>query len=300
MYCGPKQHLYLNPCLNRSTLKSTRHKNWLSIPREKRVTFQFEIPKITGNKLRVVIPAQETTFELTMVKGDKLEKAQRSGLSPFLYQPETFPDDHPTQIIETTENGSKLKSKMHVLEGDEQPELYMFWLKDYEDKIFANEVLRAPAKLAMMRRLVSGEAQTILSKVEKDYKENYSEPEDVELLNDYKIREEILSKYTTDAEIHQYFGEAGPAAMKVVRVEHIIREAIHWLKIQIFGNEKYGLQSFIQLKRTMTSMRIGNGVKIQQWSKRMNTFQDYLPRCLWVAGAKKGLWTEAYDEERLK
>ena len=50
----------------------------------------------------------------------------------------------------------------------------------------------------------------------------------------------------------------------------------------------------------MTSMRIGNGVKIQQWSKRMNTFQEYLPRCLWVAGAKKGEWPKAFDEERMK
>ena len=117
----------------------------------------------------------------------------------------------------------------------------------------------------MLRRLVDEEAQTILSKVEKDYKEVYSKPDDVELLTDYKIREEILTKYTTDAEVRTYFGDGGAAAVKVVRVEHIIRKAIHRLKIQIFGNEKYGLQSFIQLKRTMTSMRIGNGVKIQQW-----------------------------------
>ena len=32
----------------------------------------------------------------------------------------------------------------------------------------------------------------------------------------------------------------------------------------------------------------------------MNQFQDYLPRCLWVAGAKNGLWPEAFGEERLK
>jgi len=303
MYSGPKQHLYLkldkrlrelpDHYSQRSILKSTRQKNWLSIPgkRKKRVTFHNSVisKKIKAEKK-----------EVTMVKIDRLDRAKRSGISPFLYTPETFPDDHPTQNIETTENGSKIKTKMRVLEGDEAPEQFMFWLKDYEDKILANEVLRAPAKLAMLRRLVDGEAQTILSKVEKDYKEVYSEPDDVELLSDYKIREEILDEYTTDNEVRIYFGDGGTAAVKVMRVQHIIREAIHRLKIQIFGNEKYGLQSFIQLKRTMTSMKIGNGIKIQQWSKRINTFQDYLPRCLWVAGAKKGLWPQAYDEERLK
>ena len=222
MYGGPKQHLYLN----RSILKSTRHKNWLSVPGEKRVTFQFEIPKITGNKLRVLIPAQETTFELTMVKAanerNGLPGNKRSGISPFIYSPETFPEDHPTQSIETTENGSKIKTKMHVLEGDEAPELFMDWLSDYEDKIFTNEVLKAPAKLSMMRRLVDGEAQTILSKVEKDYRETYSLPDNVDLLTNYKIREDILTKYTADAELRTYFGDGGNAAMKVVKVEHII------------------------------------------------------------------------------
>ena len=189
MYCGAKHNWNYDNWLvhyqeevskpdysQRSILKSTRQKNWLSIPGEKRrVTFQFEIPKITGSKLKVLLPARETTFELTMVKANNerngLPSNKRSGISPFIYSPETFPEDHPTQSIETTENGSKIKTLMHVLDGDEAPELFMEWLADYEDKIFTNEVLKAPAKLSMMRRLVNGEAQTILSKVEKDYKE---------------------------------------------------------------------------------------------------------------------------------
>ena len=48
----------------RSVLKSKRQKNWLSTPGStKRVTFQFEIPKITGKKQTVV----------TMVKSNKLD-----------------------------------------------------------------------------------------------------------------------------------------------------------------------------------------------------------------------------------
>ena len=145
---------------------------------------------------------------------------KQSRISPFIYTPEAFPEDHPTQIVETTENGSKLKSKMRVLEGDEQLEQYMVWLKDFEDKILNNEVLKAPAKLAILRRLVDEETQTILSKVENDYKHLYAEPEDVDLLFDYKLREEVRTKYTTDAEVRVYFGDAGSAAVKIVRVEH--------------------------------------------------------------------------------
>ena len=187
---------------------------------------------------------------------------------------------------------------MKVLEGDEVPEQLMIWLKDLEDKVLKNEILKSPAKLAILRRLVDFEAQTILSSVENDYKNVYVEPEAVNLLTNYKVREEILQECTTDAQVRVYFGIAGNADMKKLRVEHIIKEAIHRIKIQVFVNEKFSLQSFIQLKRTMLAMKVGPGCNIKIWSKRFNTFQDFLPKCLWVAGAKQGLWPEAYGEER--
>ena len=171
----------------------------------------FQIPKLSGKKRTV-----------TMVKIDKLDSNKRSGISPFLYSPEAWPDDAATQNIETTENGSKLKSKMRVLEGDETPEQLMIWLKDFEDKILKNVTLIAPAKLAILRRLVDFEAQTILSTVENDYEKIYVETEVVNLLQGYKVRQEILTKYTTDATVCTYFTDGGNAACKKLRVEHII------------------------------------------------------------------------------
>ena len=122
----------------RLIIKSTRQKHWLLNP-SKRVTFQFQIPKLNGEKRTV-----------TMVKIDKLDSNKRSGILPFLYTPKAFPDDVATQNNETTENGSKLKSKMKVQEGDEVPEQLMIWVKDLEDKVLKNEVLKAPGKLAIL------------------------------------------------------------------------------------------------------------------------------------------------------
>ena len=133
-----------------------------------------------------------------MVNIGKLESTKRSGILPFLYTPEVWPDDAAMQNIETTENGSKLKSKIRVLEGDEVPEQFMIWLKDLEDKVIKNIVLSAAGKQAILRRLVDFEAQTILSTVENDYKNVYTEPEDVPLLADYKVQEKILTKYTKE------------------------------------------------------------------------------------------------------
>ena len=74
-----------------SILKSTRQKNWLSIPGStKQVTFQFEIPKITNKKVKVVTPARDTIFELTNAKtgkGRSLSGNKRSGMTPFIYTP---------------------------------------------------------------------------------------------------------------------------------------------------------------------------------------------------------------------
>ena len=171
-----------NAYKQRSIIKSRRHKNWLLDPSleklllnpSKQVTFQ--ITKPNGEKR-----------EVTMVKTDKLDSTKRSGISPFLYVPEVWPDDAATQNIETTENGIKLKSKMRVLEGDEVPEQFMIWLKDLEDKVIKNIVLSVAGKLAILRRLVDFEAQTILSIVENDYKNVYAEPEHVPLLTNYKV-----------------------------------------------------------------------------------------------------------------
>ena len=125
-----------------------------------------------------------------------------------------FPDDVATQNIEITENGSKLKSKMKVLEGDEVPEQLMIWIKDLEDKVLKNEVLKAPGKLDILRRLVDFEAQTILSIVENDYKNVYAESEDITRLTNYHIREKFLRKYTTDDEVRVYFRALGSADVK--------------------------------------------------------------------------------------
>ena len=65
------------------------------------------------------------------------------------------------------------------------------------------------------------EAQSIVSKVENDYK-GYTDPKDVLQLQDYQIREEIQAKYTTDDLVRTCFGNGGSKQVKKLRVEHIM------------------------------------------------------------------------------
>ena len=58
------------------------------------------------------------------------------------------------------------------------------------------------------------EAQLSVRKVESNY-EDYTDLEDVNLLQDYRIRQKILAKYTTDNEIRVYFGSQGAVAVSL-------------------------------------------------------------------------------------
>ena len=145
--------------------RSTRHKNWL----KSSSSLESSIEKLLLSPVFNITKKNGETRAVTMVKLDKLDSKKRSGITPFLYTLELWPEDAATQIIEMTENRNKLKSKMRVLEGDEVPEQLMIWIEDYEDKIFNNNALSTPAKLGFLRRLVAFEAQSILSQVECDY-----------------------------------------------------------------------------------------------------------------------------------
>ena len=116
-----------NAYRQRSLLQSTRHKNWLKSPgnlgiEKLSLSPVFEIAKKSGGT-RIVVMVKDTS-----------DNKKRSGVTPFLYKPELWPEDAATQNIETTENGHKVKSKMRVLEGDEVPEQLMIWSMDYDDK----------------------------------------------------------------------------------------------------------------------------------------------------------------------
>ena len=178
---------------------------------------------------------------------------------------------------------------MKILSGTETPEQLMMYLKNFEDKIYKNIKLTAPEKFAILKRIVDKEAQTIVSEVESDY-DKYAEPEDVEQIKSHKIQDDIATKYTTEAQVRTYFAATGAAADKKTRIEHIIQESIYHLKVKIFGNERLGLSSFIQLKRTAMQLKVSPHCRIKVWVQRFNTFQDYLPRTLWIAGAKRSEW----------
>ena len=146
-------------------LKSTRQKNWPLYPGSnlaKHISFQLVVIPERKNK----IAKDEKQFENSDNKRQNLaiEKVEKSsGIQPFLFTPEEWPEDATTQMIKTTESRNKLKTKMNILSGDETPEQLMFYLKNFKDKILKNTVFTASEKLAVLRQIVNMEVQIIMS-----------------------------------------------------------------------------------------------------------------------------------------
>ena len=245
----------------------------------------IDLTMAKSNRNSTEVPAKEAA---------KVKKTHKvTGYKPFLYEAEGWDVKAPSQILKTTENGNRLDNKMYILQGDETPEQLMLWIKNYNDKI--NVSLAPAARLTYLRRIVDKEAQTIVSNVETAF-ESYEDAEDIDKIADSRIRDEIRDACPDDATIDVYFN-AGTAAQKRVKISHIIRECMYHLKLKIFGNERLGRSSFIQLKRAIRNMKISPQLGIAAWSKRFDTFQLYLPMCLWDAGAKRGLYPHKYNEE---
>ena len=109
---------------------------------------------------------------------------------------------------------------MFILLGNDTPELFMIYLKNYDDKIHKNLSLIALEKLADLKQIVDKEAQTILSKVEASF-EVYSEPDDIEKIHNHRIRNDIITQYNTGDKISIYFAGTGNTVYKKRRIKHM-------------------------------------------------------------------------------
>ena len=43
-------------------------------------------------------------------------------------------------------------------------------------------------------------------------------------------------------------------------------------------------------------LKVSPSCKVKAWCQRFNIFQDYLPRCIWIVGAKQGKWPIVFEE----
>ena len=156
-------------------------------------------------------------------KKKKLERS--SGIKPFFYVAEEWPEDASSQTLKTTEGRQQVTTKMFILNGNEIPKQLMIYLKSYEARITMNILLMPREKLAFLKRIVDKEVLTILKKVEDSFK-SYAVPADIDKIHNHQVRTAIRTEFDTDERLIAYFTVTGNAAAKKKRVTHIIEESI--------------------------------------------------------------------------
>ena len=219
-------------------------------------------------------------------------KQETSGNKPFLYVREEWDDKVEKTTVKTSGN-VKIDSEMVILRGTETPEQFMLWLKDYEDKILHNEKTTVLDRVNILKRIVSKEAQvTVMNAV--SLFDKAKDRNDLDSFKYHEVRTRI-SKIGNNTEVKRYFDEEDKL-YEVNRCEDMINECMYHLKIKIFGADKLGLNSYIQLRRCVRAMKV-TSQGIRAYDTRLSDFQDYLPRCLWIAGEARDLKPIPFSED---
>jgi hypothetical protein len=117
-------------------------------------------------------------------------KQETSGTKPFLWTREKWDDNVEKTTVKTDTGKVKIDSEMVILNGTETPEQFMFWLKDYEDKILHNTRTTSVDGINVLKRIVSKEAQvTVMNAVSLFEKAN--NVNDIDSLKNLKVRQGI-------------------------------------------------------------------------------------------------------------
>ena len=222
-------------------------------------------------------------------------KQEISGTKPFLWIREEWDDNVEKTTVKTDTGKVKIDSEMVILKGTETPEQFMFWLKDYEDKILHNTRTTNVDRVNVLKRIVQKEAQvTVMNAV--SLFDRATDKNDIDSFKNPKVREAIKAKTSSqDGEIVRYFDD-DDTAYNNNRLQDTINECIYHLKIKYFGADRLGLSSYIQLRRVTRQMRV-TLLGIRAYDSRLSDFQEYLPRCLWQAGERRNKEPTAFTED---
>ena len=97
----------------------------------------------------------------------------------------------------------------------------------------------------------------------------------LDMIHNYRIRRKFCAEYDTDNKTRSYFAGDSSAGHTKKQLDNIIGESMYHLKVNILGNQRLGLFSFIQLKQTIAQMKISSSLGIKACSKLFDMFQIY-------------------------
>ena len=102
------------------------------------------------------------------------------------------------------------------------------------------------------------------------------------------LTQEALTKYLTPP------AEDTPVtdALTTDRIE----EALHVLKIHVFGRDHAGRNALVKLQRHMRNLKVNVEGGIRKWASWMDDLQSYIPHMPWEAGKLKDMTPVPFTE----
>ena len=83
---------------------------------------------------------------------------------PFAFKKKEWPDEDNLQKmkIEDTNGGAEYSEKLRILSGREHPELFLFWLEEYQTKVLNNTDIDYKTKMSIMHTFCKDDAQNAI------------------------------------------------------------------------------------------------------------------------------------------
>ena len=222
-----------------------------------------------------------------------------------------WPEDHPmvnankkAKPGETTFN-----DKFYVLDGSEDAECTAEWLKDFDIKILQPMMRRKQKEFKKnpkayentdifdsiqdcFMKLTDGTVQTAVKATlaNIDPATSTMKVGDVSMFENEHCKKQLLA-YTEQKKLKQFQEEN--LYYRVL----MYREVLHRIKIAMYGNDSTALNSFMELKSTIRTLKANPTTGIRQYDERKQTLQSYLPYQMWQWGDKSGQEKKPYGEE---
>ena len=220
----------------------------------------------------------------------------------FTIGPSKFPADAEKKKLQTKakEGDPSFTVELHVVSGTETAEQAVLWLKKLHETFILG---KAPEDIpwAKMRghlqALTKDEAQNVVTAaytkllaITEVVPENYDSRQKNQK-NIFRVDNRVDNLYARKLLEDTFDTKAKIEAMTANESKEFheasYKEAIWKLSLMFFGDDPYGRNNSLGLKRVMSKLTPDPRTGIEKYKSRMSELNSYLPYCLWEAGMKK-------------
>ena len=218
---------------------------------------------------------------------------QKLTMNLFAFKKKDWGEEHKDHIKKIkpgdSTKGVDMAYYFHEIDGSEHPELFLLWLLEYRRNVLKADNITLTGKVDCLMQLVRGEAKSKVARSfeSTDVRSALTAPERtpttvVNCFTNISLKKKITSFTPTD--LATYLATPGTEGSVDALTIDRIEEALHVLKIHVFGRDHAGRNALVKLQRQIRNLKVTVDGGIQKWASCMDDFQSYIPHMPWEAG----------------